>query len=72
MKMIDIMIPVKADEKPDILARVDSEQDVLTLADSEALPPVIGVCDRKGQLIGSVEREINLMPAGSVGIKLNK
>jgi PAS domain S-box len=57
VKVFDIMTPAKNNANISTLAWLDSGQDVLSLADISGLPPVIGVRNKQGQAIGSVDRD---------------
>jgi PAS domain S-box-containing protein len=56
MKIDDIMIPAKDGEQVDFSASLSSEQ-VLALADISTLPPMIGVINQNGEIVGKVERD---------------
>lgn len=57
MKICEIMTPVKKGAEFRAPAYLGGEQDILGLADVAALPPVVGVKDGDGNIVGSVERD---------------
>lgn len=60
MKIADIMSPIKNNEKIPITINMDLDQDILILPDMSGFPQTIGVEDREGKIVGTVEQKVLL------------